>query len=76
MPPAVGGRFTVVRVVIVAVVFMLINKQALMGFGLNRKTPYIAEITATSSDCPVLKFAPGSAIGKTSTIIASGNRAR
>ncbi len=34
-----------------------------------------AEITATSSDCPVLKFAPGSAIGKTSTIIASGNRA-
>ncbi len=38
MPPAaVGGRFTVVRVVIVAVVFMLINKQALMGFGLNKQ---------------------------------------
>ncbi len=34
-----------------------------------------AEITATNSDCPVLKFAPGSAIGNTSTIIASGNRA-
>ncbi len=50
------------EVVIVAVVFMLINKQALMGL-CRPATPYMAaEITATSSDCPVLKFAPGSAI--------------
>ena len=34
-----------------------------------------AEISATSSAWPVVKLAPGSAIGKTSTIIASGKRA-
>jgi hypothetical protein len=30
-----------------------------------------AEISATSSACPVVKLAPGRAIGKTRTIIAS-----
>lgn len=34
-----------------------------------------AEISATSSAWPVLKLAPGNAIGNTSTIIASGKRA-
>ena len=31
-----------------------------------------AEISATSSACPVLKLPPGSALGNTSTITASG----
>ena len=34
---AVGRRFTVMRVVIVAVVFMLIHKQTLVRFGLNQQ---------------------------------------
>lgn len=32
-----GGRFTVVRVKSSSLSFMLINKQALMGFGLNKQ---------------------------------------
>ncbi len=43
---------------------------------ISRNTPYIAaEIRATSRAWAVEKFAPGSAIGKTSTIMASGKRA-
>ena len=34
---AVGRRLTVVRVIVVAVVFMLIHKQALVRFGLNQQ---------------------------------------
>ena len=42
----------------------------------QQNTPYIAaEINATNSACAVVKFAPGNAIGNTSTIMASGNRA-
>ena len=61
-----------VRVTIV--VFMLVHEQALVGFGLDHQnTPYMAaEISATSSACPVLKLPPGSALGNTSTITASG----
>ena len=34
---AVGGRFAVVRIVVVALIFMFIHEQALMGFGLNQQ---------------------------------------
>ncbi len=34
---AVGRRLTVVRVIVVAVIFMLIHKQALVRFGLNQQ---------------------------------------
>lgn len=46
-----GRRFTVMRVVIITVIFVLVDKQTLMRFGLDQQnTPYIAaEINATSN---------------------------
>ncbi len=48
---AIGRRFTVVRVVVITVIFVLVDKQTLMRFdSISKNTPYIAaEINATSN---------------------------
>jgi hypothetical protein len=65
------------RVIVVAVIFMLVNKQALVRFGLNQQEHAVhgGGNQRNQQRLPGGEIRPGSAMGKTSTIIASGKRA-